>query len=62
MTATLPRPGSSHDDIRRERDQLRSVAAKAVDIAGAPAVFDPHITTDDPAQFRQPLRERREVF
>ena len=56
------RPGGSQDDIRRERDQFRSVSAKAIEIAGAPAVFDPHVAADDPAQFGQPLRERRDVF
>ena len=56
------RPSRSQDDIRRERDQLRSVSAKAIEIAGAPAVFDPHVAADNPAQLGQPLRERRDAF
>src|SRR5262249_23517576 len=46
------RPSRSQDDIRRERDQLRSVSAKAIEIAGAPAVFDPHVAADGPAESR----------
>jgi hypothetical protein len=56
------RPTRSQDDIRRERDQFRCVAAKAIEIACAPAVFDPHVAADGPTQLRQPLRERRDVF
>ena len=56
------RPSRSQDDIRRERDQLRSVSAKAIEIAGAPAVFDPHVAAEGPAQLGQPLRERRDAF
>jgi hypothetical protein len=56
------RPSRSQDDIRRERDQLRSVSAKAIEIAGAPPVFDPYVAADGPAQLGQPLRERRDAF
>src|SRR5262249_1506928 len=56
------RAGRSQDDIRRERDQLRGVSAKAIEIARAPAVLDPHVTADTPAQFGQSLRESRNVF
>src|SRR5205807_1125705 len=56
------RPSRSQDDIRRERDQLRSVSAKAIEIAGAPAVFDPYVAADGPTQLGQPLRERCDAF
>src|SRR5215471_14633076 len=56
------RAGRSQDDIRRERDQLRGVSAKAIEIAGAPAILDPHVTADTPAQFGQRLRESRNVL
>ena len=49
----------ANDDVRRERDQFCCVSAKAVGIARAPAVVDPHVAAGDPAQFLQPLRERR---
>src|SRR5262249_60258007 len=54
------RPGRSQNDIRRKRDQLRSVSAKAIKIACAPTVFDPRVTADGPAPSLQPLRERRD--
>src|SRR5262245_25903624 len=35
------------------------MTAKAIEIAGAVAVFDPHIAADDPAQFPEALQKRR---
>ena len=49
---------SGQDDVRCERDQFRRVSANAISIARAPAVFDPHVAADAPAQLLQPLRER----
>ena len=49
---------AGQDDVRRERDQFRRVSAKAVGIAGGPAVVDPHVAAVGPAQLLQPLQER----
>jgi hypothetical protein len=46
----------------RECDQFRGVLTKAVDgrqrLAASPAVIDPHVATDAPAQFLKALLER----
>src|SRR5262245_61552107 len=52
------RAASGQDDIRCERDQFRSVSANAITIARTPAVVDPHVATNAPAQLLQPVRER----
>jgi hypothetical protein len=48
------RPARARPTLQRicenDRDRLRQ------------AVFDPHVTADGPAKFRQPLRERSDVF
>ena len=54
-------PPVATDDIRRERDQFRRVSAKRSGIAATPAVVDPHVAANGPAQFLQPLHERREA-
>ena len=56
---TVALPGQ--DDVRRERDQFRRIFANAVGIARAPADVDPHVAADRPAQFLQPLQERRDA-
>src|SRR5262249_1355189 len=56
------RPSRSQDDIRRERDQLRSVSAKAVETPGAPPDFAPYVAAPGRAQPGEPLRERRDAF
>jgi hypothetical protein len=43
------------DDVRRERDQFRRIAAKALGIAGRPACVDPHVAPVGPAQLLQCL-------
>lgn len=48
-------------NVRRERDQFRCIFANALGIARTPAILDPHVAPDDPAQFLQPLKERREA-
>jgi hypothetical protein len=50
---------SDQNDVRREGGQFRRVFANVVGIACAPAIFDLHVTTVDPAQLLQPLPERR---
>ena len=52
---------SGQDDVRRERDQFRRVFANVVGIARAPAGVDPHVAAVGPAQFLQPLQERRDA-
>ena len=44
-------------NVRRERGQFRSVFASVVDIAGAPAVIDPHVAAVGPTQARKRLSE-----
>src|SRR5262249_32660113 len=51
------RGAGRQDDVRRERDQFRRVSTDAVGIARAPAIIDPYVTPDYPAQFLQPLQE-----
>ena len=53
--ATVRSAGSSHDDVRRERDQFRRVSAKVVGIGRGPARVDPHVAAVGPAQLRQRL-------
>ena len=55
------RAASGQDDVRRERDQFRRVSADAFGIARAPAIVDPHVAAVGPAQFLQPLQERRDA-
>ena len=38
---------------------LPTTSAKAIEIAGAPAVFHPHVAADGPAQLLQALQKRR---
>src|SRR5262245_50874216 len=52
------RAASGQDDVRCERDQFRSVSANAITIARTPAVVDPHVAANAPAQLLQPVRER----
>ena len=42
----------------REGDQFRRVLAHIVDIAGAPAVVDPHVAAVSPTQLLQALQKR----
>src|SRR5262249_30172513 len=51
------RGATGHDDVRRERDQFRSVFALAIDFIFAPADVDRYITAVTPAQLLQPLHE-----
>src|SRR5262245_7926135 len=51
--------GRGQDDIRRCRHHLGYVSAKEIGIGRSPAGVDLHVTPDGPAQFLQPLRERR---
>src|SRR5262249_51823222 len=46
-------------DIRFEREQFSRLSAVALGIALAPTIVDPHVTTDGPAKFLQPLNKRR---
>jgi hypothetical protein len=58
------RPGrgtGGQDDVRGERDQFCGVFARVVGIAPGPTDVDLHIAADAPAQFLQPLQERREA-
>src|SRR5262249_13548995 len=50
--------GISKNDIWRERDQLRRVAANLVGIARGPANFEAHVAAWDPAELLEPLQER----
>ena len=52
---------SGQDDVRRERDQFRRVFAKVVGIAAAQRVSIRTLRPIDPAQFLQPLQERRDA-
>ena len=52
---------SGQDDVRRERDQFRRISRDRVGIAAAPAIFDPHVAADGPAQLLQPLQERSDA-
>ena len=52
---------TGQDDIRRERDQFRRVSTGSVGIARPPAIVDPHVAADGPAQFLQPLQERSDA-
>jgi hypothetical protein len=52
-------PGQDH--LRAERYQFRRILVQARDIAHAPAVIDPNISPDGPAQLLQPLHEGREA-
>jgi hypothetical protein len=47
------------DDVRRERDQFGGVFSNVVGIASGPAVVDPNVASDLPAELLQPLQERR---
>jgi hypothetical protein len=38
------------DDVRRERGQFRRVFANIVGIVPTPAIFNPHVAADGPAQ------------
>src|SRR5262249_25410487 len=42
-----------------ERNQFRRVSANVVGIVRAPTIVDPHVAADGPAQFPEPLQERR---
>ena len=55
------RTNPGQDDLRAERNQLRRVFAQARGIAHAPAIIDPHIAPDGPAQFLEALHERGET-
>jgi hypothetical protein len=55
------RAARGQDNVRRERDQFRRVAAIALRIADAPTSVDPHVAAVSPAQFLQPLHERRKA-
>jgi hypothetical protein len=55
------RTNPGQDDLRAERNQLRRVFAQARGIAHAPAIIDPHIAPDGPAQFLEALHERGEA-
>ena len=45
------------NDVGRERDQFRRMAANFGCIGRGPAGVDPHIATDGPARKRKPLQE-----
>src|SRR5262249_50310446 len=49
------------DNIRRDRDQFRSMAANAVGVGGGPAGVELHVATNRPARLLQPLRKRRDA-
>jgi hypothetical protein len=51
----------SQDDVRREGDQFCRVSTRALGIACGPAIVDAHVAAVGPAQFLQPLHERREA-
>ena len=55
------RRAAAQDNVRRERDQLRRVAAIAAGIARAPAIVEAHVASVGPAQFLQPLQERSDA-
>ena len=46
---------TSHDDVRRERNQFRGVSAEVVGISRGPAGVDPHVAAVGPAQLLQAL-------
>jgi hypothetical protein len=46
---------------RRKRDQFCRASAKAFAVGAAPAIVDPHVVADSPAQLLQPLMESREA-
>ena len=46
------------DDVGRQRNQLRGVAANLGGIGDRPAGVDPHVAADRPTQHRQSLQER----
>ena len=47
--------------VRRKCDQFRRIFAKASRAGAAPAIVDPDVAADSPAQLLQTLKERREV-
>jgi hypothetical protein len=53
--------GNSQDDIGREGNQFRSVAANALGAARTPADVNADVATLGPAQLRQSLCERQEA-
>jgi hypothetical protein len=55
------RAGSCDDQVRRERDQFRSVSAVEINIARAPACVDPQVASGGPTEFLQPLQKRRDA-
>ena len=53
------RAARGQDHVRRERGQFRRVFANVVGAACGPAIVDPHVLPDDPAQLLQHVQERR---
>src|SRR5262249_57765824 len=53
--------GVGKDDIWRERDQLRRVAANLVGIARGPANFEAQVAALGPAELLEPLQECRKA-
>src|SRR5262249_5025433 len=51
--------GRGQDHVGHERNQFRRVSANVVGIVRAPTIVDPHVAADGPAQFPEPLQERR---
>ena len=50
-----------HDDVWRERQQVRGVFPHAVgiEVVSTPAIVYPHVAADGPAQLLQTLQKRR---
>src|SRR5262245_61090696 len=51
----------SQDDVRGECNQFCRVSTSVLGIACGPAIVDAHVAAVGPAQFLQPLHERREA-
>src|SRR5262245_6756653 len=51
----------SQDDVRGEGNQFCRVSTSVLGIACGPAIVDAHVAAVGPAQFLQPLHERREA-
>src|SRR5262245_66251635 len=51
----------SQDDVRGEGNQFCRVSTSVLGIACGPAIGDAHVAAVGPAQFLQPLHERREA-
>jgi hypothetical protein len=55
------RADAGQNDLRAERNQFGRISAQARGIAHAPAIIDPQVAPDRPAQLLEPLHEGREA-